>query len=63
MDTVKPKGVSLCKQENERLWRLLEEEMKAHAKLKEQYAQSQDIISILVKHGVQKLLNNGYTHK
>ena len=52
MDTAKPKRVSLFKQENERLWRLLEEEMKAHAILKEQYARLQDNFHDLAEYGV-----------
>ena len=56
MDTINKKGVSLCKQENDRVWRLLEDEMKAHAELKEQYAQLQENFHKLAESGIRKVL-------
>lgn len=49
-------GVSLCKQENDRVWKLLEAELKAHAELKEQYAQLQENFHKLAESGIRKVL-------
>lgn len=53
---VNPKkiGVTLCKQENDRVWKLLEAEMKDHGDLKEQYAKLQDDFHELYRDGFEK---------
>lgn len=55
-------GVSLNKKENDRLWALLEDEMKAHALLKEQYARLQDNFEMVLHHGVREYIDELSTY-
>lgn len=56
MDTINKKGVPLCKQENVRVWKLLEEELKKNAQLKEQNEQLQNNFELLYRHGFEKFM-------
>jgi len=49
-------GVPLCKQENDRVWAMLENEMKEHALLKEQYEKLQYNYELLYRHGFEKFI-------
>ena len=62
MDVTNKKRVPLHKQENDRVWKLLEDEMKAHAKLKEQYARLQENFYTLAQKGITKMIYELSTH-
>lgn len=47
-------GTTLNKQENDKLWRMLEEKMQENALLKEQIANVQGNFELLLKHGFEE---------